>query len=184
MSQIALAASRQQTMLGIFALPVASILFTLGFACAVPLAAFAAIAAMSFSRRDALLATGGVWLANQLWGFGVLHYPTDASTFAWGGALGVVALLSCEAAGFTARRFSGVLGAGAAFLAAFVAYQGLLVAIDLAIGLPCDAFAPAIVARILLINACAFGGLWALKTVLANTVIGRGQSAAIAPRHV
>jgi hypothetical protein len=183
MSQIAPAASRQQGMLGILALPVASILFTLGFACAVPLAAFGAIAAMSFCRRDALVATFGVWLANQLWGFGVLHYPTDASTFAWGGALGVIALLSCEAAGFAARRFSGVVGASAAFLAAFVAYQGLLVAVDLAIGLPCEAFAPAIVGRIFLINACAFGGLWALKTVLANTVIGRGQLAALAPRH-
>lgn len=124
MSQIALAASRQQRMLGIFALPVASILFTLGFACAAPLAAFAAIAAMSFSRRDALVVTGGVWLANQLWGFGVLDYPTDASTFAWGGALGVIALLSCEAAGFSARRFSGVVGAGAAFLAAFCRLSG------------------------------------------------------------
>lgn len=184
MPQIALAASRQQTMLGVFALSVASILFTLGFACAAPLVAFAAIAAMSFSRRDALVATVGVWLTNQLWGFGVLHYPTDASTFAWGGALGVIALLSCEAAGFTARRFSGVVGTGTAFLAAFVAYQGLLVAIDLAVGLPCDAFALATIARIFLINACAFGGLWALKVILGNTIVAHKTAETLEPSHV
>lgn len=181
MTQLAIAASRQPTLTGIFALGAASVLFTLGFACAVPLAAFATVAAMSFSRRDALAATGAVWLINQIWGFGVLHYPMEGETFAWGAALGIIALLSCEAAGLTRRQFSGVTGACVAFLAAFVAYQGLLVAIDLAIGLPCEAFAPAIVTRIFLINACAFGGLWALKTVVANAV---KQSASFAPRHV
>jgi hypothetical protein len=43
----------------------ASVAFTLGFACATPLAAFAAIAALSMPRKDALLLIGLVWLANQ-----------------------------------------------------------------------------------------------------------------------
>jgi hypothetical protein len=47
----------------------ASVAFTLGFACATPLAAFAAIAALSMPRKDALLLIGLVWLANQAIGF-------------------------------------------------------------------------------------------------------------------
>jgi hypothetical protein len=48
------ASSPSPTAIGIGALTVASVMATVGFACAVPLAAFAAIAAMSFDRRDAL----------------------------------------------------------------------------------------------------------------------------------
>ena len=47
----------------------ASVAFTLGFACATSLAAFAAIAALSMPRKDALLLIGLVWLANQAVGF-------------------------------------------------------------------------------------------------------------------
>ncbi|WP_424363158.1 hypothetical protein [Methylocystis parvus] len=169
---------------GVVALAVGSVLFTLGFACAVPLAAFAAIAAMSFDRRAALWAIGGVWLANQAWGFAFMHYPMDSETFAWGGALGVIAFLSCAAAGLATRRFSAAAAALVAFLSAFVVYEGALIAIDLVTNQSADDFAPATVARIFLINACAFGGLWALKTVLANAVIGRMPSSAFAPRHV
>ena len=67
-------------------LVVASVVFSLGFACAVPLAAFAAIAALTLSRRDAFALVGAVWLANQIAGFTLLHYPMDPSTFAWGAA--------------------------------------------------------------------------------------------------
>jgi hypothetical protein len=169
---------------GVVALAVGSLIFTLGFACAVPLAAFAAIAAMSFDRRVALAATGAVWLANQAWGFAFMHYPIDVETFVWGGALGVIALLSCEAAGLATRRSSGPTGAIVGFLFAFVAYEGALIAIDLLTNQSADNFALATVARIFLINACAFGGLWAVKTVIANTVIGRNQPAPLAPRHV
>ncbi|MDQ6867846.1 MAG: hypothetical protein M3178_05420 [Pseudomonadota bacterium] len=62
----------------------ASVAFSLGFACAVPLAAFAAIAALTLSRRDAFALVGAVWLANQIAGFAVHHYPVTASTLAWG----------------------------------------------------------------------------------------------------
>jgi len=177
-----LSSPASRTMLSIGALAVFSVLFTLGFACAVPLAAFAAISAMSFDRRTALLATGAVWLANQAIGFGFMHYPIDGETLAWGGALGVIALLSCEAAGLVTRHVRGVVGAGVAFLAAFVAYEGSLLLIDAAIGLleHVDALGTL---RIFLINACAFGGLWALKTIASSTRLGRRLTTGLSARH-
>src|SRR5579862_9091601 len=75
-----------------------SVGFTLGFACAVPFAAFGAIAALSLPRRDALLLTLAIWLINQIIGFGILHYPTDAMTLIWGAILAVIAVLSTMAA--------------------------------------------------------------------------------------
>ncbi|WP_442755232.1 hypothetical protein ACNHKD_00775 [Methylocystis sp. JAN1] len=169
--------------IGVSALAGASVLFTLGFACALPLAAFAAIAAMSFDRRQALAAIGAVWFANQAWGFAMMHYPMDGETFAWGGALGIIALLSCEAAGAATRRLSGAVGVCLSFLAAFAAYEGSLIAIDLATGQSADDFAAATIMRIFLINACAFGGLWALKAALASRTPGRKLSATLASRH-
>lgn len=171
-----------RTTLSIFALAIFSVLFTLGFACAVPLAAFAAISAMSFDRRTALLATGAVWLANQAIGFGFMHYPLDGETLAWGATLGVIALLSCEAAGLVTRRVAGVGGAFVAFAAAFVAYEGSLLLIDAGLGLLEDVdFLGKL--RILLINACAFGGLWALKTIVSSTSFGRKLTASLSARH-
>lgn len=168
----------------IAALAVVSILFTLGFACAVPLAAFAAISAMSFARREAFAAMSVVGFANQAWGFTVMHYPTDGETFAWGSALGVISLLSCAAAMLTTSRVQGVIGVCAVFLAAFTVYEGSLIVIDFAIGQSVDDFAFATVARIFLINACAFGGLWALKTVLASTALRAKSAGTLAPHHV
>ncbi|GLI95701.1 hypothetical protein [Methylocystis echinoides] len=184
MTAVNLPSSLSRAAIGIVALAVASVLFTLGFACAVPLAAFAAIAAISFDRREALAAIGAVWLANQAWGFTVMHYPMDGETFAWGGALGIIAVLSCEAARAATRRFSGAVGACVSFLAAFVAYEGSLIVINLVTGQSGEDFAPVTVARIFLINACAFGGLWALKAVAANTASGRKLSGTLAPRHI
>jgi hypothetical protein len=74
----------------------ASVGFSLGFDCAVPLAAFAA--ALTLSRRDAFALVGAVWLANQIAGFAVHHYPVTASTLAWGAGLVAVAVLSTIAA--------------------------------------------------------------------------------------
>ncbi len=138
---------------------------------------------MSFNRRAALAAICGVWLANQAWGFAFMHYPMDGETFAWGAALGVIALLSREAARLTTRRLSGAVGVCIAFLAAFLVYEGALITIDLATGQSADAFAAATVLRIFLINVCAFGGLWALKSVFAGMAFGRRIPKTLAPRH-
>lgn len=182
MTAFALSSPASRTTLSIMALAICSVLFTLGFACAVPLAAFAAISAMSFDRRTALVATGAVWLANQAVGFAFLHYPIDGETLAWGGALGAIALVSYEAAGLVTRRVAGVAGACAAFVAAFIAYEGSLLLIDAGLGLieHVDFLGKL---RIFLINACAFGGLWALKTIVSSTSFGRRLTASLSARH-
>src|SRR5439155_6897428 len=112
----------------------ASIAFTLGLACAVPLAAFAAAAALTLSQRDALALLLAVWLANQLVGFTVLDYPWTASTFAWGAALGAVAILATLAGQWTARNSMGpgrAVSYVATFLVAFAVYEAALFAISL-----------------------------------------------------
>ena len=71
-----------------------SVAFSLGFSCAVPLAPFATIGALTLRRHDAFVLIGAVWLANQMTGFALLHYPLERTAFAWGLALGAVAVLA------------------------------------------------------------------------------------------
>ena len=54
------------------------------FACAVPFAALAALAAFDTDRRDGLLLIGAVWLVNQVYGFAVLGYPMEAQAYLLG----------------------------------------------------------------------------------------------------
>ena len=122
----------------------ASVAFSLGFACAVPFAAFAAAVALTLGCREALYLTGALWLANQLIGFGVLHYPRDAGTFTWGAVLGIVAVLTT-------------------FAGAFIVYEGSLFVVSATWLGGTEVFAPAIVIRILAINAVAFAGLLVLN---------------------
>jgi hypothetical protein len=143
----------------------ASIGFSLGFACAAPLAAFGAATALTSGRRDALLLTGAVWFANQLVGFAFLGYPTTADTFAWGLVMGIVALVAAVASQATVRRLvdrNVAVILLASFGVAFIVYEaGLFVVAATMLGGTED-YAPAIVARILEINAAAFVGLLAL----------------------
>ncbi|HUB64537.1 MAG TPA: hypothetical protein VL996_08850 [Methylocella sp.] len=145
-------------------LVVASLVFSLGFACAVPLAAFAAIAALTLSRRDAYALIGAVWFANQLAGFTIHHYPMTPSTFAWGATLGAVAFASTFAAQWAKGRLPQTSGAiaVAAFLAAFAVYEGSLFVISLVFGSGVSNFTPSIVRRILAINFAAFAALYLL----------------------
>ena len=141
----------------------ASVAFTLGFACATPLAAFAAVAALTMTRRDALFLIGLVWLANQCVGFSVLHYPRTADCLAWGIGLGIVALLSVLGAEFGAKRFIAmnriILASTVAFLSAFGVYEGLLFIASMIFQSGIEDYAPAIVGRSFAINAVAFIGL-------------------------
>jgi len=154
-------------------LVVASVVFSLGFACAVPLAAFAAIAALTLSRRDAFALVGAVWLANQIAGFAVHHYPVTASTLAWGAGLGAVALLSTLAAQWVKDHLarSHRVAAIAAFLAAFAVYEGSLFAISLALASSVSDYAPSIVGRIFAINTAAFAALsWCIASAYSRAL--------------
>lgn len=161
----------------------ASIMLSFGWACALPLAGFAAVAALTTARREALLLTGAVWFANQAVGFLFLHYPTDAMTLFWGGALGVIAMLSCESAGLLARRFPGLAGGLAAFLAAFVVYESLVLAVTALTGPGVDHFDAPVVTRLFLINLGAFAALIVVKAAGA-AVANRDPSKAFASRPV
>jgi hypothetical protein len=144
----------------------ASVAFSLGFSCAVPFAAFGAVAALTLERRDALMLIGAIWLANQLVGFGFLDYPWTADTFVWGIVLGAVAILCTTAGILAAGRLEGrdtILAALAAFIAAFVVYEGSLFVVSATLLGGLEDFAPAIVVRILEINAAAFVGLLILN---------------------
>lgn len=151
--------SQTRRILWLAALVGASVAFSFGFSCATPLAAFAAISAMTLSRRDALLFAGAVWLANQLVGFTFLNYPTDATTLAWGAALGAITLVSTEIVGLVTRRQNGLVGTVAAYLLAFGLYQGGILGVSFALNSGFEAFAPEIVAQVFALNAVAFAGL-------------------------
>ncbi len=144
----------------------ASVLFTLRFACAVPFAAFGAVAALTMPRRQTLFLTLAIWLANQIVGFAILGYPWTANTFAWGFVLGLSAVLATLAAQWIAPRLEGrslLLILPVTFLGAFAAYEGsLYLAAVTALG-GTDVFVSPIMLGILKINAIAFAGLLAVN---------------------
>lgn len=160
----------------------ASVAFSFGFACAMPFAAVGAIAALTLSWRDAVLLTVAVWLANQLVGFAALAYPWTPNTFAWGVALGAVAVLATVAAQSIAGRLDG-RGAAvvslAAFVGAFIMYEGGLFVVAATLLGGTEDFAPAIVTRIVEINTAAFIGL----LVLNRLAIAGGLAARSARLH-
>jgi hypothetical protein len=79
-------------------LTISCALASFALACATPFAAFAVVAAAMLPLRPALLVAAGAWLVNQTIGFGVRHYPIDASTIAWGFVIGIAALAATAAA--------------------------------------------------------------------------------------
>jgi len=159
-------------------LAAASLLFTFAIACAAPLAAFAAVAASVLNRRMALAAAAAAWFANQFVGFAFLHYPVDGTTLAWGVALGLICVLSCEAAGFAARDVSGAKRGCVAFAAAFLVYEGAIVALTAATGAGAEHFSLATVSWIFFLNAAAFLGLAALGAAMSWSLPRLRQAAA------
>ena len=147
-----------------------SVMFSLGLACATPLAAFAAAAALTSSRRDALVLILCVWFANQLVGFAMLGYPLTANALAWGLALGAAAALAVLAGQWTAgrladaARFVGFLATG---LASFAAYEAVLFVVAVTWLGGAEDFTAAILGWIFVINAAAFVGLLALHRIPA-----------------
>ena len=163
-----------------------SVAFSLGFACATPLAAFGAVAALTLPRREYLVLIGAVWFANQVVGFGFLHYPWTANTLAWGVALGAVALLAAVAARATAYRLetavSIVAGLGA-FAAAFAAFQLLLYVVAAAALGGVEDFTASIILRMFEINAVAFVGLMLLSGVANRLGAVAGPVVPLGMRH-
>ncbi len=137
------------------------------FACATPFAAFAVLAAAMLPLRSALLPVAGAWLINQAIGFGVLHYPVDANTIAWGFAIGAAALVATVMASLVLRalpRSSTPVALAAALLGAYVGYEIVLFAVTPFLGGE-GAFSATIVARLGAVSALWLVGLAAVAEV-------------------
>jgi hypothetical protein len=152
-------------------LALTALLGSWALACAMPFAGFAAVSARTLRLRDALGTMAVIWLANQAVGFLVLDYPADAVTLAWGAGLGIAALAACVVASRVLT--AALIGARPiwqrlplAFVAAYAAYEAVLIATGLALGDGMETFSPAMVADIGMINALWFVGLAAVGEAL------------------
>jgi hypothetical protein len=149
----------------------ASLIFSLGLACATPLAAFAAAVALTSSRRDALILILSAWFANQFVGFTVPGYPWAASAFAWGVALGASAVLATLAGQWTASRSvdaARVVRFLATAFAAFAAYEAALFVVAATLLGGTEDFTAAILGWIFVINAAAFVGVLVLHRLAVS----------------
>lgn len=154
----------------------AAILFSFALACGMPFAALGALAALTLSARDAAYLAGMGWLANQAIGFGFFGYPLDAMTLAWGVALGLSALAAVGGASVAlrgARAYDPIARAGVAFVGAWAAQQGTVLAASLVLGGVGTAFAPAVVWFIFWTNALAFAVLLGAQALGARSGIAR-----------
>jgi hypothetical protein len=161
-------APRLAPMFGFALLTVSCALASFAFACATPFAAFAVVAAAMLPLGPALLVVTGAWLVNQTIGFGVLHYPLDASTIAWGFVIGAAALLSTTGASAVLRMLPQgrtPLMLAIALVVAYVAYEFALLAATPFLGGE-GAFTAAIVTRIGLTSAVWLAGLVAACEIL------------------
>jgi hypothetical protein len=161
-------APRLAPMFGFVLLTLSCALASFAFACATPFAAFAVVAAAMLPLRPALLVVTGAWLVNQSIGFGVLHYPIDGSTIAWGLVIGAAALLATIAASSILRMLPQgrtPLMLALALVAAYAVYELALLAATPFLGGE-GAFTAAIVTRIGLTSAVWLAGLVAVCEIV------------------
>ncbi|MDB5725940.1 MAG: hypothetical protein JWQ16_2694 [Novosphingobium sp.] len=123
--------------LWILLLTLTSTATTLALGCAMPFAALAALAALYLRQRDGLILLLLAWSANQAVGFGLMNYPHDPKTLAWGIGLATAAIgsgVSAYAALARLPHLAPVLRTGAAFIAAFVAFKAVVLVWALVLG--------------------------------------------------
>lgn len=145
--------TRGATVLWIVLLTVASLLTTWALACMTPFAALAALAATHMRARDGAALMLASWAVSQGVGFGLLHYPHDPKTLAWGAMLGLAALGTVGGA-YVAQNAvrSDNLAARlpVAFLGAFVAFKAVLIVGDVVLDSP---FSSTVAPKLLLVQA-------------------------------
>jgi len=161
-------------------LGISCVLASLVLACATPFAAFAVVAAAMLPMRSALAVVGGAWLINQAIGFGLLSYPVDSSTIAWGGVILVAALTATAAASTVLHKAHGnrLISIAMAFVAAFAAYELLLLAATPILG-GHEAMVPAIVAWVAGLNAAWLLGLLAAVGILQMLIPAGARNAPV-----
>ena len=172
---------RRAGALWIVLLVAASMGTTWALACMTPFAALAALAATHLRARDGLVLMLAAWAASQAVGFGVLHYPHDPATIAWGVALGLAAL---GAAG-SAYGALGLLRIGhwaarlaVAFAAAFVGFKLVLIGGDVVLGGP---FSSTVAPALLAVQVPREAAVTLLLLALYRGLVAVGVPAAPAP---
>lgn len=157
---------------------------TAGYTCVVPFAALGVAAAMTLPRREAVLCTIVVWLANQAAGFGLMGYPWMADTIGWGVAIGVAAMAGTLAAQWLLRGLHGLYSSiqtVTAFVVGFSVYQLLLYVAAVSMLGGAATFAPGIIAQVLGVNVVALVGLWGLSQLLTVAVASYRRRVSASP---
>ncbi len=158
-------------------LVVAAIVYSFALACGMPFAALGALVAIALPRREAFATVILGWFANQVVGFGFLGYPTDASTLAWGLALGISALAAVAAARVTynvAARWPMMVRAALVFVVALLAQQAVVYAASWPLPSHPSAFSLPVLWQIGWTNALAFIALGLIYRL--GAVIGLAPS--------
>jgi hypothetical protein len=150
-------------------LTLAAVAGTVALSCVTPFAALAVALVATVRLRASLGVMVAVWLANQVIGFGLFHFPRTSDTFLMGMAIGAAAVLGTLAAWLVLNRMRSrplLLRLGLAIVASVASYELALVAPVVFLG-DLDTFRPAIVAELGLVNAVSLIGMIALNEILA-----------------
>lgn len=150
-------------------LTLAAAAVTLALSCVTPFAALAVALAGTVGLGASLRVMIAVWLANQVIGFCVFHFPRTSDTFLMGIAIGGAAVAGTIAAWMVLKRMrsrSVLLRLGVGLLVSFGIYELTLFVAVIFLG-DLETFRPAIVAELALVNAVSLVGLVALNEILA-----------------
>ena len=142
---------------------------TVALSCVTPFAALAVALAGTVGLRASLRGMIAVWLANQLIGFGLFHFPRTPDTLLMGMAIAAAAVAGTIAARLILNRMRTLpvwLCLSVALLVSFATYELALVAPVLFLG-DLQTFRPAIVAELGFVNAISLIGMVALNEVVA-----------------
>lgn len=151
--------------LWIVVLTLASTVATLALACATPFTALAALAATQMRARDGAPLMLLAWAVSQIVGFGLHNYPRDASTIAWGVALGMAAVACVIAARQAVNRVgnrSMLIQMAVAYLVATIAFKAVILLWSFGLGGVETTLSPSINARQFVRNGAILIGLYAL----------------------
>ncbi|MET0309503.1 MAG: hypothetical protein ABW023_12425 [Sphingomonas sp.] len=163
--------------LWIGAMVVASTVTTLVLACATPFPALAALAALHVRRAEGVALVIVAWLAAQITGFGLLHYPVDANSIGWALALGIAAIGSLFAADIAAKAMPGanyVVRLVVAYAVAYIGFKAMVLLGAFALQSGWAAFKPEILTRqfvrygLILVGLVVFQRLLSLVGVDGN----------------
>jgi hypothetical protein len=150
-------------------LTLAAIGVTFALSCLTPFAALAVALAGTFGLRTSLRTMIVVWFANQVIGFGFLHFPLTANAFLWGAAIGGAAVVTTIVASVIMKYgsfWAAPLRLGVALLVSFGFYEMTLLGVAVFLG-GFETFKPAIVAQLAVVNTVSLVGMVVLNELAA-----------------